>query len=89
MERKVPAETGHQKTAHSANAWAVTALMAWSGLLVAVAAFSGVLNRITSHDVLIGLLGIGFILMAFVSITLARQDLRAFLASSSHDSRRR
>lgn len=89
MERKAAVERARPKPAGGASVWAVAALVAWSGVLLAGAAWSGLLATITHHDLLIGALGVSFVLMAFASVALLRQDIETYLSSRDRSGRPR
>ncbi|MCX8996554.1 hypothetical protein NOF55_05500 [Rhizobiaceae bacterium BDR2-2] len=88
MERKTVAKNANRKAAGSATVWAGAALVVWSGVLVAAAAFSGLLGPLTRHDLLIAAVGAGFVVMASASVFLLRQDVNQYLSSARSQNRR-
>lgn len=87
MERKATAENGRQTPKNGATFWAMAALVAWSVVLVATAAVSGLFGDITRHDLTIGALGLGFVAMAAASVWLVRQDLSTYFSTARGTSR--
>lgn len=89
MERKAAVESAKHRPVGGANIWAIAALVAWSGVLLAGATYSGLLATITRHDLLIGALGVSFVLMALASVALLRQDVETYLSSRDRSGRPR
>lgn len=87
MERKAAASTHRSTPENGATVWAIAAIVAWAAVLIAAAAISGVFGELNRHTLLIGALGLGFIVMATASVSLLRHDLRDYFATTRSQNR--
>lgn len=87
MERKAVAAETRRKPKNGATVWATAALVTWTAVLIATAALSGLFGELTRHDLLIGALGLGFVVMAAASVCLLRNDLRDYFSPARGQSR--
>ena len=87
MESKAAAANSRHTPENGAAVWAFAAIAAWAAVLIAAAAISGIFGELSRHTLLIGALGLGFVVMASVSMSLLRHDLRDYFSTARGQSR--